>query len=200
MFDVAKEITGQTLGRLIVLKRSGTAKGRAMWECLCDCGNKIVISGHGLRSGNAKSCGCWQRDWAKINCAKMHQLPHGSLKHGEAMVGKKTARWLMFQGAKSRARRDGVDFSISLNDIKIPTHCPVLGVSIERHVGGRGPARNSPTLDRISASDGYVKDNVRVVSHRANRLKADANSDELSAILRDLIMIEQEEVDHLCRS
>ena len=39
------------------------------------------------------------------------------------------------------------------------------------------------TLDRKVNALGYVKGNVFVISHRANRLKQDATADELAAIL-----------------
>ena len=33
-----------------------------MWNCLCDCGNEIVVSTGDLRSGHTKSCGCWKTE------------------------------------------------------------------------------------------------------------------------------------------
>ncbi len=32
--------------------------GRACWQCVCDCGNEIVVSSPNLQTGNTKSCGC----------------------------------------------------------------------------------------------------------------------------------------------
>lgn len=29
-----------------------------MWECQCECGNKIIVSGNHLRTGHTTSCGC----------------------------------------------------------------------------------------------------------------------------------------------
>ena len=34
------------------------------WKCKCDCGNEIIVSGKHLRSGNTKSCGCYQKERA----------------------------------------------------------------------------------------------------------------------------------------
>lgn len=61
-FDMWKkriDISGSRYGRLVVLKYDHTDKeGRACWQCLCDCGNVVVVSGKSLRTGNTKSCGC----------------------------------------------------------------------------------------------------------------------------------------------
>jgi hypothetical protein len=42
---------------------------------------------------------------------------------------------------------------------------------------------NSPSLDRIDTSKGYVKGNVWVISWRANKLKSDATLAELESIV-----------------
>jgi hypothetical protein len=53
------DVTGRRFGRLTVLGFSHTGKwGKAIWLCVCDCGNEAKISGEDLRSGNSASCGC----------------------------------------------------------------------------------------------------------------------------------------------
>lgn len=56
------DILGQRFGMLTVIADAGSkpmARGAlALWECACDCGNKTVVPGVRLRSGNTKSCGC----------------------------------------------------------------------------------------------------------------------------------------------
>jgi hypothetical protein len=44
----------------------------------------------------------------------------------------------------------------------------------------------SPTLDRIDNSKGYIVGNVWVISMRANRLKSDATVDELMMLATNL--------------
>jgi hypothetical protein len=60
-----KEMAGQKFNRLLVIERAENDKyGNAFWWCLCDCGKKIRISGHSLRNGHTKSCGCLQKEKA----------------------------------------------------------------------------------------------------------------------------------------
>lgn len=64
MSQVKNEI-GNTYGYLTVIERApNNNEGRAMWKCKCKCGNEIVVLGKHLRSGNTKSCGCYQRERA----------------------------------------------------------------------------------------------------------------------------------------
>lgn len=90
----------------------------------------------------------------------------------------------MLAKAKQRAARDGVPFSITANDFAVPQICPLLGLPL--HVSIGTPSPNSPSLDRVKPSLGYVPGNVWVISHRANALKRDASLKELEQILKAL--------------
>lgn len=105
--------------------------------------------------------------------ANMHML------EGAAGV-QRTPERTLFNMTKSRAKKDGTQFSITLEDIVIPVVCPVLGLLIKKGSGKRSD--ESPSIDRVNNSFGYVKGNVRVISFRANRLKGDARAAELRAI------------------
>lgn len=72
------DLKGRTYGRLTVLHRAGSKDNRAMWECVCVCGKHIIISGHALRRGNTKSCGCLQRDKARTRL-KTHGMSDTNL-------------------------------------------------------------------------------------------------------------------------
>jgi hypothetical protein len=94
---------------------------------------------------------------------------------------------MILNRTRFRAKRDGVEFNLDINDIVIPKVCPVLGIPLHFNVGGRpGHFPDSPSIDRIHPSNGYTKGNVRIISCRANRLKSDATIAELEAVLKDL--------------
>lgn len=57
------DLTGQKFGKLTVLEHAENAKnGQARWKCKCDCGKEVVVRGDVLRRGDAKSCGCYNRE------------------------------------------------------------------------------------------------------------------------------------------
>lgn len=89
------------------------------------------------------------------------------------------------RNVKRRAIARGVEFSIAAADLHpLPTHCPALGIPLVYESDrGRGAWDDSPSIDRIIPSKGYVPGNVVIISQRANRIKNDATIDELRAIV-----------------
>lgn len=87
----------------------------------------------------------------------------------------------MWMAAKARAQKIGIPFRISVDDLVVPTHCPVLGMKLESSVGQVADA--CPSIDRFIITEGYVPGNVRVISFRANTLKRDATVAELEAVI-----------------
>lgn len=87
----------------------------------------------------------------------------------------------MLKSAQYRAEQEGLPFNLDESDVVVPSHCPVLGIPLQR-CRGRGFNPNSPSLDKIVPELGYVKGNVRVISLRANALKKDATPAELRAV------------------
>lgn len=78
----------------------------------------------------------------------------------------------MLVEAKSRAKLKGLEFSLKVEDVKWNSICPVLGIPISfQRNKGPGGDDNSPSLDRIDNTKGYVQGNVRLISNRANKLK-----------------------------
>ena len=79
----------------------------------------------------------------------------------------------LWHSTKNRALEKGMEHTITPDDIVIPDLCPVFGTPMDR-----------PSVDRFDNNQGYVKDNIRVISNRANMLKNDATIEELEAVLR----------------
>lgn len=58
-----KDISGNKYGRLTAIKYAGKSKGKqTMWECLCDCGNIVIVEQQNLVGGHTKSCGCFNAE------------------------------------------------------------------------------------------------------------------------------------------
>lgn len=91
---------------------------------------------------------------------------------------KANPNWVIFNSAQQRAKKRGLDFNITLEDIVIPEYCPILGIKIQNS-SASGGAFDSVSLDRINSSKGYVKGNIMVVSRLANMMKSSANNEQL---------------------
>ena len=57
----SKDHTGEKFGRLTVKKRIHEGH-HTKYQCVCDCGNVVIVSGSNLVSGAIKSCGCMRSE------------------------------------------------------------------------------------------------------------------------------------------
>ena len=79
MKKVRSDLVGKKFDRLTVVEYSHTNKhGKAMWVCLCECGNTIVASGSHLVNGHTSSCGCLKNEISGARFRK-HGLKHTRL-------------------------------------------------------------------------------------------------------------------------
>jgi hypothetical protein len=93
----------------------------------------------------------------------------------------------MVRNARDRAKDKDLPFDIDHEYIRsiVPSHCPIFGTPLEWSVrrGSKSiPLPNSPSLDRIDPSRGYVRGNVWIISNRANTIKSDASHEELKLV------------------
>lgn len=94
----------------------------------------------------------------------------------------------MWKQAKHRAKwdYDDMEFTISVEDILIPEICPYFKVPfipLDKEWGY--------SLDRIDSSKGYTKENIQVISYKANRLKNDATVQELITFAKGVLDVHQ---------
>ena len=94
----------------------------------------------------------------------------------------------MLSTTKSSAKKRGLIFELTLEDIVIPDVCPYLGIKLEV-TPGTGLQPNTPSIDRIDISKGYTKDNIMIISHKANRLKGELTIEELLNFSKNVINI-----------
>ncbi len=151
------DILNQTFESLTVKTRAGSAPdGSAVWQCQCKCGKFIKVVSSDLRFGHTQSCGCTRKNLDRF----IRPVAYG-----------------MLHSAKSRAKGYGLPFSITIDDIVVPLICPILGIPLE--LGKKQVQDSSPSLDRVYPEKGYVRGNVLVVSHKANRLKNELSPEGL---------------------
>lgn len=161
-----KDLTGQTFGQLIVLKRlpEYTKTRGALWECECKCGNKIKLSSNALTSGNNITCG------NKIN-------------HNNTVLDTKNLRFgelpaTHISSIKQNAIKRNLVFDLTgeyLWDLFLQQNkkCAISNIDLVFT-----PNRNShkfrylttASLDRIDSSKGYIVGNVRWVHKDINKM------------------------------
>lgn len=156
-------------------------KKRQKHFCSRDCANKSRINPNKLdRKTYEKEY--WSKEenkerrklTSKKNCIKRFSLLGDSYKKA------------MLMRCKSRAKANNLDFNITIEDIIIPEYCPILNIKLEYNQK-QGGNDNSPALDRIDSSKGYIKGNVQVISSKANRIKTNATPEEIKKVYEFLM-------------
>lgn len=140
--------------------------------------NKLAKKAREYQLSHKKQCARRSKEYGRI-----HRLEI-SARNREAR--QKNPLKFLLRGAKDRAQRFGVLFNLTEADVFMPETCPVLGIKLNIHFGKGNGIRfdDSPSLDKIENSRGYIPGNVRIISWRANRLKQDGNADEHERIAR----------------
>ena len=139
----AKDLTGQRFGRLTVLKCVGSHKtsGAKLWECICDCGNKTIVSASSLTNehNNTRSCGCLKYEVPTIHGLSRSRIyaiwksfryrcdnPHNPgyyLYGGRGITYCK--EWKDFMTFYSWAMKNGYDQNLTLDRIDVNgNYCP----------------------------------------------------------------------------
>jgi hypothetical protein len=92
---------------------------------------------------------------------------------------------MLLNASKQRAKLKNREHSITLKDIKdlypVDGKCPVFGFNLE--FNDAGFRETSPSIDRIDSDRGYTKDNIQIISWKANRLKAYATVEDLEILV-----------------
>jgi hypothetical protein len=158
--------------------------------CRCSCGKEKIVLGDHLTRKDAKgvrSCGCLQQE---------NRTKHGAFSSNSDI--KYHVRYSLLAGLKDRSRRRGYESDLEISDIpEIPESCPVLGTRLSLHRNnhgkGKGRGRNrqdaSPSIDRFNSNLPYLKkykDNLCIISWRANKLKSDASLVEMKKVVEYL--------------
>ena len=99
-------------------------------------------------------------------------------KHQRKQYLKNPLKFIL-NNAKYRAKKKGIPFDLSEDDLEIPEVCPVFK---KPFIYGCGLNEFSISIDRIDNSKGYVKENVIIVSYKANTMKSNATIVELNLL------------------
>jgi len=194
----ALDLTGKKFGSLLVVDRAGFDKhGNARWNCICDCGKKIVVSGGRLtRISTPKThCGCLtsqhMSDAHKGKPCKIKDLTgqrFGSLliidRAGSNERGKATWNYVCDCGKKGVARTEELTRSLAAK-----THC---GCLTSKHISD---------CQKGNLSNLYKHGQSRTLEYKAiyqarRRIKKHINKSGSTRIQKELFKIARPKLDY----
>lgn len=116
-----------------------------------------------------------------------------SSEENKQLCNRRTKNWLrnhpeykLWKQARDSSKQRELEFTITQEDIIIPTHCPYLGIELTNFIDG-GRQDSNISLDRIDNTKGYIKDNIQVISSKANFMKRNASIQELVTFARGVL-------------
>jgi len=146
-------------------KNSGLQGGLHTWCKKC-CSEKHKISEYAKKSGAIRK--------QKIKSDPIFKAKINKQKQESRL---RNISSVLLTECKRRALKKGLEFNLTLEDIVIPNICPILLQPIVQ--GNKDNYKFSPSIDRIDNTKGYVKDNIQIISMKANTIKNSATIEEL---------------------
>ena len=149
------DLCGRTFDRLTVVKFAGTIQYpsgvKAFWWCRCACRKRVKVAGNNLRSGNTKSCGCWDREV----CGKR------KLTHGAARGYELTPEYVVWRNMIARCRaKDPKQREFKYYAGRGISVC-ARWENFENFLVDMGKKPRGLTLDRIDNDGNYEPSNCR---------------------------------------
>lgn len=128
-------------GRLKVLEMISNNKA----ECLCDCGNIVMIKKQSLKSGNTKSCGCIRNEIITKHGMCKHPLYNTWKSMKNRCTNPNDKDYDKYGGRGIEMNPKWIDVKVYIKDIE----------------GNIGEKPKGMTIDRIDNDKGYYIENLR---------------------------------------
>src|SRR5262245_23786745 len=107
----------------------------------------------------------WRRQYDKKAYHRPGTKTYEYRRNFRASRKEKNPRGYLYTEVRARALKEGIEINITVEDITIPECCPVFGTPLK--FTPRIRTADTPSVDRIDSTRGYIKGNIIVVSWRA---------------------------------
>jgi len=172
-----KDLTGFKIGRLTVLNVSNkrNKNNRLMWDCVCDCDNKVTVLGDllnkSLRGGiGTKSCGC------------LRSNVHNKIKNREKALWRKLYNSSTLKKDNYRIKKGWDESDITFEYFKsiCSSACAYCGVISSNEIKDKASDKTLMYngLDRVDSDKGYLKDNVVSCCKHCNMAKSNMSVED----------------------
>jgi hypothetical protein len=146
-----EDFSAVKFGRLTVIEQAGK-----IWLCRCDCGQLRFVASNSLKTGNTKSCGCFQKDQAAAFCRIR-------TKHGQTH----TKEYKIWGSMKSRCYNSKSDSFDHYGKRGIQV-CEKWLNSFDEFFRDMGKCPKGFQIDRIDNDKDYFPENCRWVDAKTN--------------------------------
>lgn len=158
-----KRISNRRFGKLKTIKQTRDINGELKWECLCKCGNTILVDSNSLTSGNTQSCGCLAKRRGPKN-PTYRGFGEISKTFWSTIIINATDRHIDFNITIEYAWQVFLNQDRKCALTKQPLQFPVDSIDFKKN-------GKMLSLDRIDNSKGYVEGNVWWVLKEINSMK-----------------------------
>ena len=177
-----RDRTNDKYGRLTVISHAGKDhRGKHLWLCLCECGNKKVVVSDNLSSGKSNSCGCLK---AEFLARKGNQF---GLHDDRELALLKVQYHHIKKRNKDKGFGDVISFEVFSHLSKSP--CKYCGLEYSKEIGDRlseSPKQKRLSdhilrcngIDRVDSSKGYTEENSVSCCKHCNIAKNTMSEDD----------------------
>jgi hypothetical protein len=110
-------------------------------------------------------------------------------KLNKGIKAEKNFERILFYSSIQHARKLGIEHTITLSDIIIPTHCSYLNIELTK-TRNNGVVWSNASIDRIDSTKGYIPGNIQIISRKANIMKQNATQQELLIFAKNILNLE----------
>lgn len=149
-------LTGKRFGKLTATSCAGSKNNKALWHCVCDCGNEVTKTTGQLTSGHTKSCGCL------------------AIESRRKPFGQSTKKTVLYQ-YKRNAKTRNLDWDLTKEQFYNLTHgdcfyCGSKPTQVRKSESNNGDFVYNG-IDRLDNTKGYSVSNCVTCCQKCNRAK-----------------------------